>query len=59
MMDGRFVSAGAGESERRRGEQAHRLEHMDVLVSGDQVGAFGDAGGCLQLVPRQHPDLSR
>lgn len=31
---------------------------MDVLVSGDQVGAFGDARGRLQLVPRQHPDLS-
>lgn len=30
---------------------------MDVLVSGDQMGAFGDAGGRLQLVPRQHPDL--
>lgn len=57
MMD--VVSTGAGEGERRTGEQAHRLEHVDVLVSGDQVGAFGNAGGRFQLVPRQHPDLSR
>lgn len=59
MMDGCFVPSCAGESERRMGEQAHRLEHVDVLVSGDQVGAFSDAGGRLQLVARQHPDLSR
>ena len=38
---------------------AYRFEDVDVLVSGDQVGAFGDACSRLELVPRQHPDLSR
>lgn len=38
---------------------AYRSEDVDVLVSGDQMGAFGNACSRLKLVPRQHPDLSR
>jgi len=38
-------------------QTAHRFEDVDVLVSGNQVGAFGDACGGLKLVASQHPDL--
>lgn len=37
----------------------YRSEDMNVLVSGDQMGALGDARSCLKLVSCQHPDLSR
>ena len=30
---------------------------MHSLVGGDEPGTFGNAGGCLELVTRQHPDL--
>lgn len=45
--------------EREYVKTAYRSEDVDVLVSGDQMGAFGDACSRLKLVPRQHPDLSR
>lgn len=32
---------------------------MNVLVSGDQMGAFRYACSCLEFVPCQHPDLKR
>eukprot|EP00755_Sulcionema_specki_P009752 Sspe_Gene.44556::Locus_21865_Transcript_1_1_Confidence_1.000_Length_3924::g.44556::m.44556 len=35
----------------------HAVEGEDVSVPGNQLGAPGDAGGRLNLVPRQHPDL--
>lgn len=43
----------------RGSETAYRSENVDVLVPGDQMGAFGDACRRLKLVPRQHPDLYR
>lgn len=45
--------------DRGRVKAAYRSEDVDVLVSGDQMGAFSDACSRLKLVARQHPDLSR
>lgn len=39
-------------------KNAYWFKNMDVLVSGDQMGAFCYACSCLQFVPCQHPDLS-
>lgn len=35
----------------------YQSENMDVLVSGHQMSVLGSACGCLQLVPREHPNL--
>ena len=35
----------------------YQPKNVDVLVSGHQMCVLRGARGCLQLVPRQHPDL--
>lgn len=35
----------------------YQPKNVDVLVSGHQMCILGCACGCLQLVPRQHPNL--
>lgn len=40
-------------------KKAYCFKNMNILASGDQMGAFCYACSCFEFVPCQHPDLKR